>query len=92
VGASEGVISSSLGDLCDSGFLVTLSNCRHLARLVLMEDRSGPLGDCCHLCSLACEGLCAHPRGRSVKSNYSEINQGLERSLVIYHLLCEVVI
>ena len=43
----------ALGGLCDSGFLVTLGDCHHLAGLVLVVDHGENLGDCWCLWSLA---------------------------------------
>ena len=44
----------ALSGLSDSGFLVTLGDCRHLADLVLVVDHGRcSLGDCCRLRSLA---------------------------------------
>jgi len=82
----------ALGGLCDSGFLVTLGNCHHLAGLMLVRLWKGLLFIVADSSHWLCEELCAHPHGRFTKSNYCEINRGLERSLVIYHLLYEVVI
>ena len=82
----------ALGGLCDSEFPVTPGNCRHLAGLMLVRLWKGLLFIVADSGHWLCEELCAHPRGRLTKSNYCKINRGLERSLVIYYLLCEVVI
>jgi hypothetical protein len=64
----------ALGSLSDSGFLVILGDCRHLASLLVAEIVEHHLGGCVGLRSLAIvRGFVLTP-GDSQRSNSSKIN------------------
>ena len=74
----------ALGESILQRVLVTLDDCCHLAILVFVEIVEYHLEMVRGLQLLDCEGLCAYPRGRITKSNFSENKRCLERFLVIH--------
>ena len=59
----------ALGNICDCGFLVTLSDCHHLAGLVLVVDHGENLGGFWSLRSLSIVmGFVFIPAGDSLRA------------------------
>lgn len=57
----------ALGESISQRVLITLGDYRHLTGLVLVETVEHHLEIVQGLQSLACEGICAHPRRRITK-------------------------